>query len=44
MPMYKLLEYTKNYRKITGRLWNYYRDEPSDPLLILDLLNIKQAL
>ena len=44
MPMYKLLEYTKNYRKITGRLWNYYRDEPSDPLLILNLLNIKQAL
>ena len=23
MPMYKLLEYNKNYRKTTGRLWNY---------------------
>ena len=32
MPMYKLLEYSKNYRKTTGSLWNYYRDEPSDPL------------
>ena len=29
MPMYNLLEYTKNYRKTTGSLWNYYRDEPS---------------
>ena len=28
MPMYNLLEYTKT----TGSLWNYYRDEPSNPL------------
>ena len=32
MSMYILLEYSKNYRKTTGSLWNYYRDEPSDPL------------
>ena len=32
MPMYNLLEYSKNYRKTTGILWNYYRDEPSNPL------------
>ena len=32
MPMYNLLEYSKNYRKTTGSLWNYYRDESSDPL------------
>ena len=31
MPMYNLLEYSKNYRKTTGSLWNYYGDEPSDP-------------
>ena len=31
MPMYNLLESSKNYRKTTGILWNYYRDEPSDP-------------
>ena len=30
--MYNLIEYSKNYRKTTGSLWNYYRDEPSDPL------------
>ena len=29
MPMYNLLEYSKNYRKTTGSLWNYHRDEPS---------------
>ena len=29
MPMYNLFEYSKNYRKTTGTLWNYYRDEPS---------------
>ena len=28
MPIYNLLEYSKNYRKTTGSLWNYYRDEP----------------
>ena len=29
MPMYNLIEYRKNYRKTTGSLWNYYRDEPN---------------
>ena len=29
MPMYNLLEYSKNYRKTTGSYWNYYRDEPN---------------
>ena len=32
MPMYNLLEYSKNHRKTTGSLWNYYRDQPSNPL------------
>ena len=29
MPMYNILEYSKNYKKATGSLWNYYRDEPN---------------
>ena len=29
MPMYNLLEYSKNYKKNTGSLFNYYRDEPN---------------
>ena len=32
MPMYNLLEFSKNYRKTTGSLWNYYRNQPSNPL------------
>ena len=27
--IYNLLEYSKNYKKATGPLWNYYRDEPN---------------
>ena len=27
--MYNLLEYSKNYRKTTYSLWNYYRDQPN---------------
>ena len=30
MSMSNLLEYSKNYKKTTGSLWNYYRDKPSD--------------
>ena len=30
MPMYNLLEYSKNYRKTTGSLYNFYRDELND--------------
>ena len=32
MPMYNLLEYSKNYRKTTGSLWNYYRDQPNSTM------------
>ena len=30
MPIYNLLEYSKNYKKTTGSSWNYYRDELGD--------------
>ena len=30
MSLYNLLEYSKNYRKTIGSLYNYYRDELSD--------------
>ena len=32
MPIYNSPVYSKNYRKATRSLWNYYRDEPSNPL------------
>ena len=45
LPMYNLLEYSENYRKTTGSLWSYYRDEPVILfLLILNLLNTRQLL
>ena len=31
MPMYNLIEYSKNYKRTTGILWNYYRQEPNNP-------------
>ena len=43
IPMHNLLEYSKNYRKTTGSLWNYYRDESSSSVdannIIHSLLN-----
>ena len=29
MPLYNLIEYSDNYSKTSGSLWQYYRDEPS---------------
>ena len=29
MSMYDLIEYSNNYLKASGVLWQYYRDEPS---------------
>ena len=28
MPMYNLIEYSDNYSKTSGSLWQYYRDIP----------------
>ena len=45
ISMYNLLECSKNFRKTTVSLWNYYRDEPNNPLSpILSLLNTRQVL
>ena len=30
IPMYNLLEYSKNYEKTSGSLFNYYRGEPEE--------------
>ena len=32
MPMYNLIEYSDNYAKSSGSLWQYYRNEPNDNL------------
>ena len=33
VPIYNLIEYSKKYRKTTGSLWHYYRDESNNPPL-----------
>ena len=48
--MYNLLEYSKNYEKTSGSLFNYYRDEPSETTIgagnnaIISLLEIQNLL
>ena len=32
MPVYNLLEYSDNYSKTSGSLWQYYKDDPNDNL------------
>ena len=32
MPKYNLIEYSDNYSKITGNVWQYYKDERNDNL------------
>ena len=41
MPMYNLLEYSKNYRKTTGSIFNYYWDELSNDTNINNSPNIQ---
>ena len=36
MPMYNFLEYSKNYEKTSGSLFNYYRDEPNEAEIVND--------
>ena len=35
IPMYNLIEYGNNYSKISGNLWQDYRDEPALLVLLL---------
>ena len=32
MPMYNLVEYSDNFAKTSGSLWQYYRDEANNNL------------
>ena len=32
MPMYNFIDYSDNYSKTSGSLWQYYKDEPNDNL------------
>ena len=41
MPMYSLIEYSDNYAKTTGSLWQYFRDEPDNDLEDSESFNSK---
>ena len=41
MTMYNLIEYSDNYAKTSGGLWQYYRDEPNDNLTVSDSFKSK---
>ena len=41
MPMYNLIEYNDDYSKISGSLWQYYKDEPNDNIADSDSLKSK---
>ena len=33
MPMYNLIEYSDNYSKTSGNLWQYYKDDSNDNII-----------
>ena len=41
MPMCSLMEYTNNYSKISGSLWQYYKNEPNDNIANSQLFQFK---
>ena len=41
MPMYNLIEYSDNYSKTWGSLWQYYKGDPNDNITRSESLNLK---
>ena len=41
MPMYNLIDYSDNYSKTSGSLWQYCKDEPNDNLADFESLKSK---
>ena len=48
MPMYNLIEYSDNYAKTTGRLWQYCKDIPArnanNEIIVFDVNNVTDSL
>ena len=44
MPVYNLIEYSDNYSKTSGSLWQYYRDDPNDNLVRSESLKSKMKI
>ena len=41
MPMYNLIEYSNNYSKTSGSLWQYYKDDPNDNITDFESFKFK---
>ena len=41
MAMYNLIEYSDNYSKTSGSLWQYYKDDPHDNITQSESFNSK---
>ena len=41
MPMYNLIEYSNNYLKTSGSLWQYCRDDPNDNITKFESFKFK---
>ena len=41
MPMYNLFEYSDNYAKASGSVWQYYKDDPNKNLVDSELFKYK---
>ena len=44
MPMYNLTEYSDNYSKISGGLWQHYRDNPNDKIIQSESFKYKSKI
>ena len=47
MPMYNVIEYSDNYAKTTGSLWQYYKDIPArnndDEIVVFAVNNVTDS-
>ena len=41
IPMYNVIQYNNNYLKISGSLWQYYRDDPNDNITLSETFKFK---
>ena len=44
MPMYNLIEYSDNYSKTSGSLWQYYKDDPNDNIIQSESIKYKTKI
>ena len=44
MPAYDLIEYSDNYGKISGSLWQYHKDDPNDNIIDSESFNFKARI